>query len=129
MRSKSVVSVVLSLVLVGLMLALAACSKEPAESGSKDKSGASQPTSPAPAPSPAPSDTPAPAAAQEPAPTKDAPPAQDAAPAQGKLNAAEFLTKADAEAILGKPVADPTWWATDHHVQRQLHHHRRFLVH
>ena len=27
-------------------------------------------------------------------------------PHQGKINAAEFLTKADAEAILGKPVGD-----------------------
>lgn len=84
MRSKVIAPIAWSLVLGVLMLGLAACGSkesEPETSAPSDKSEASQP----------------------PAPKASAP-----ALAQERLNAAEFLTKADAEAILGKPVNDPT---------------------
>ncbi len=80
MRSKSASPLVWSLVLAGLTLGLAACgSKENEPQGSDSKSK--------------------PEASQ---------PAAPAAAAQAKINAAEFFTKADAEAVLGSPVSDPT---------------------
>jgi hypothetical protein len=81
MRSKALIAVVASLVLVGLMLTLTACGSkenEPEGSASNSTPGASQPATP------------------------------DQAPAQAKVNAAEFFTKADAEAVLGKPVGEPS---------------------
>ena len=89
MKSKVVAPVILTLVLGVLMLGLSACgSKEnepvkgPAPSGAPQ---ASQPATPA-------------------APASSAPDAEAAAapPVQAKINAAEYFTKADAEAVLGK---------------------------
>jgi hypothetical protein len=94
MKSKVVAPVILTLVLGVLMLGLSACgSKEnepvkgPAPSGAPQ---ASQPATPA-------------------APASSAPDAEAAAapPVQAKINAAEYFTKADAEAVLGKSVSDP----------------------
>jgi hypothetical protein len=81
MKSKVIAPVAWSLVLGVLMLGLAACGSkenEPKGSTPSSKSETSQSAAPA------------------------------AAPAQTKINAAEFFTKADAEAVLGKPVNDPT---------------------
>jgi hypothetical protein len=97
MKSKVLAPVVWSLVLGVLMLGLAACGSkedEPKESASSGKPQASQPASPTAAPAPD-ADS-----AQDPV------PASVPAPVQAKLNAAEFLTRADAEAVLGKPVSD-----------------------
>lgn len=94
MKSKVVAPAILTLVLGVLMLGLSACgSKEnepvkgPAPSGAPQ---ASQPATPA-------------------APASSAPDAEAAAapPVQAKINAAEYFTKADAEAVLGKSVSDP----------------------
>lgn len=94
MKSKVVAAVILTLVLGVLMVGLSACGskenepvKDPAPSGALQ---ASQPATPA---APA---SPAPDAAAAPAP-----------PVQSKINAAEYFTKADAEAVLGKSVSDP----------------------
>jgi len=88
-RSKVVAGIIGSLVLGVLVFGLSACgskdSESPKGSGSSSQSQASQPSA-----------------------ATAAPAAPAAAPAQGTLNAAEFFTKADAEAVLGKPVNDPS---------------------
>lgn len=83
MKSKSASLLIWSLVLTGLAVALVACdSKESPQAGADN----SQATTSQPAASAA---------------------AAPAAP-QAKINAAEFFVKADAEAVLGSPVGDPT---------------------
>mgnify|MGYP001342072641 CR=1 FL=1 len=83
MKSKSASSsaspLVWSLVLVGLTLGLAACGTKENEPQGSDSKNTSEASQPT---------TPA--------------------PAEATINAAEFFTKADAEAVLGSPVNDPT---------------------
>jgi hypothetical protein len=87
MRLKVIAPVVRSLLLGVLMIGLAACDSkenEPVASALSSTSEASQPAAPVAPAAPAP------------------------AQAQAKINAAEFFTKADAEAVLGKTVNEPT---------------------